>query len=211
VHEYGHVLAINAAGSGPGRIHIVPFFGGAATMARPPATQFKAVLIALAGPMFGLAATLPFFAAAWLTGQRLWFEGAFFIAAMNLLNLVPAPPLDGSKALGPVLGRIHPWLERVVLAAIAALAVVWAVANREWIIGAFVGVTLIGSLVRPMGRSAATPLAGNEMLASFAFYVATGLIAMAVLQAAGPTAWGSPARWPSSPASEAPADGHPYR
>ena len=50
VHEYGHVLAINALGCGPGRIRIIPFVGGAATMQRTPATDFKGVLIALAGP-----------------------------------------------------------------------------------------------------------------------------------------------------------------
>src|SRR3954468_24059053 len=63
VHEYGHVLAINAVGAGPGRIHIVPFFGGAASWSRPPSSEFKSVLIALAGPVFGLVAMAPFFMA----------------------------------------------------------------------------------------------------------------------------------------------------
>ena len=112
VHEIGHVLVINWAGSGPSRIRIIPFFGGAATMARPPLTDFKGVLIALAGPAFGLLATLPFFALAAWTGDAAWKQGAFVVAAINLLNLAPAPPLDGSKALGPLLARVHPMLER---------------------------------------------------------------------------------------------------
>ncbi|HWA60082.1 MAG TPA: M50 family metallopeptidase [Caulobacteraceae bacterium] len=184
VHEYGHVLAINAAGSGPGRIHVVPFFGGAATMARPPQSEFKSVLIALAGPAFGLIAAVPFFAAAWTTGDAHWFEGAFFIAAINLLNLVPAPPLDGSKALGPVLGRIHPMLERAVLVAIGAAAALWAVTHGEWLLAMVVGVTIGSSLTAPRLRPPTAPLAANEILASLALYVAAVMICLAVLQGA---------------------------
>src|SRR5579862_9802673 len=97
VHEYGHVLAINALGYGPGRIQIIPFFGGAATPRRPPASEFHGVLIALAGPMFGLLAMAPFFVAYAVTGAGFWLGGALFVASINLLNLAPVAPLDGSK------------------------------------------------------------------------------------------------------------------
>src|ERR1700760_872186 len=40
VHELGHMAVINALGCGPSRIHIIPFLGGAATMRRPPRTEF---------------------------------------------------------------------------------------------------------------------------------------------------------------------------
>jgi len=68
VHEIGHLIVINLAGSGPSRIRVIPFFGGAASMARPPLTDFRGVLIALAGPVFGLLAALPFFGLAAWTG-----------------------------------------------------------------------------------------------------------------------------------------------
>ena len=113
VHEFGHVLVINWAGAGPSRIRIIPFFGGAATMSRAPDSDFKGVLIALAGPVFGLLAALPFFGPrrahrrARLAGRRLLHRRAQPASTSR-----PPPPLDGSKALGPALARIHPLLER---------------------------------------------------------------------------------------------------
>jgi hypothetical protein len=70
VHEFGHLMVINWAGAGPSRIRIIPFFGGAATMSRIPDSDFKGVLIALAGPAFGLLFALPFWGLAAATGQR---------------------------------------------------------------------------------------------------------------------------------------------
>lgn len=183
VHEYGHVLAINALGSGPGRIHIIPFFGGAATMSRPPASEFKGVLIALAGPVFGLVAMSPFLLAyAFMSDARL-LSGALFIAGINLLNLVPVPPLDGSKALGPALGRIHPWLERGVLIALAALALDWAITHRQIALGAVVALAAVRMIFGPAAlRPASTPLTWPQWGAALGLYaLAIGLCAAAVL------------------------------
>ena len=73
----------------------MPFLGGAASPARAPESEFKDVPISLAGPVFGLVAVAPFFAAWMLTAENRWLSGALMIVAINLLNLVPAPPLDG--------------------------------------------------------------------------------------------------------------------
>ena len=62
VHEYGHVLAMNALGMGPARIYIIPFFGGLAKSQRLPQSEWHGVLVSLAGPAFGLLAAIPFFA-----------------------------------------------------------------------------------------------------------------------------------------------------
>ena len=84
-------------------------------MPRPPDSDFKGVLIALAGPTFGLLAAVPFFLAARQTGDPPGSAAPSSSAVINLLNLAPAPPLDGSKALGPALARIHPLVERAAL------------------------------------------------------------------------------------------------
>ena len=59
--------------------------------------------MSLAGPAFGLLAMIPFVAAWAVMGHGEWLAGAFFIAMLNLVNLVPAPPLDGSKVLMSLL------------------------------------------------------------------------------------------------------------
>ena len=186
VHEFGHVLAMNALGSGPGRIVIVPFVGGAAIPKRAPSTEFRGVLIALAGPVFGLLAMAPFFVTYALTGQEMWLGGAFFIAVINLINLAPAPPLDGSKAFGPALAWVHPWVERGALILIGAAVVLWAVRQGSWIFALFVGLGVLGAVrsgrLRPASRRLTTP----EWLASLALYAAALVLCLgAVLFAVG--------------------------
>jgi len=171
VHEFGHLMVINWAGCGPSRIRIIPFFGGAATLQRAPDSDFKGVLIALAGPAFGLVAAIPFWLLAEATGVRAWLAGAFFVGSLNLINLAPAAPLDGSKALGPALARIHPCLERAALGVIALLALAWALQRGSWL---FAGVIAFGALRAFTTGSARPPsraLNAVEWAASVALYV----------------------------------------
>jgi Zn-dependent protease len=176
VHEFGHLLVINAMGFGPSRIRIIPFLGGAATMQRPPDTDFKGVVIALAGPVFGLLAAIPFFIATYETGDPRWAGGAVFIGLINLINLAPAPPLDGAKALGPALARIHPVVEKAALVMVGIAAVAWAVSTRNWIFGAFVGIATLGALRAPTLRAAARRLSTGEWIAAVGLW----LIALAL-------------------------------
>ena len=170
VHEFGHVLVINWAGSGPSRIRIIPFFGGVATMETPPDTELKGVLIALSGPVFGLLAALPFLGlAAWFADPA-WLTGAFVIAGFNLLNLAPAPPLDGSKALGPVLARIHPLVERAALLVVGVGAVAWTFSRGSWLIALFIGLSVFASLRAVQLRPAARPLSWGEWALGLALY-----------------------------------------
>jgi Zn-dependent protease len=181
VHEYGHVLAMNRLGCGPARIVIIPFLGGAAIPARAPSTEFHDVVISLAGPVFGLLAMIPFGAAWWWTGNPEWLGGAFFVAFINLLNLAPAPPLDGSKALGPALARIHPNVERGALVAVGGIAVFWAVSRGSWIMAAFLGLSVLGSLRRGAFRPHSKKLSGREFYYSLAMYVAAAVLCVGAL------------------------------
>lgn len=181
VHEFGHVLAINALGCGPGRMQIVPFLGGAAYPARLPDTEFKGVLIALAGPVFGLVALSPFLVAFAATGQERWLGAAFLIAVINLINLAPAPPLDGSKAFGPALARIHPALERAALLVVGGLAVFWAVTRGSWIFAVFVGLGVLGALQRGRLRPWTRELTGAEWAGAVLLYAGSVALCLAAV------------------------------
>ena len=181
VHEYGHVLAINAAGVGPGRIRIIPFVGGAATMQRAPDSDFKGVLISLAGPTFGLIAAIPFFFLARQTGDGRWLGGAFFVGLINLINLAPAPPLDGSKALGPALARIHPIVEKFALILVGVAAVIVAVRTGNWIIGAFIGIATLGAFRAQTLRAPARPLRATEWIGSVGLWLIALALCMGVI------------------------------
>ncbi|HZV83643.1 MAG TPA: site-2 protease family protein [Brevundimonas sp.] len=172
VHEYGHVLAMNALGMGPARIYIIPFLGGVAKSQRLPASEWHGVLVSLAGPAFGLLAAIPFFGLFIATGQGMWLQGVFIIALINLVNLAPAPPLDGSKALGPVLARIHPMVEKAAMVAVGVIVVIWGVTNGSYIFAAFLALALIGHLRRGAWRPDGRPLTGVESLRSVGLYLA---------------------------------------
>jgi Zn-dependent protease len=184
VHEFGHLAAINALGCGPGRILIIPFFGGAATMTRAPDTEFKSVLIALAGPVAGLIATSPFFLLFAFTGDQRWLGGAFFVAVINLFNLAPAPPLDGAKALGPVLAWIHPWLERGVLILIGAVVVIWAVPRGSYILAVVAGLSLLRAAMGKAFRAPARRMTRTEWASAAGLCVAAVGLCLATTFAA---------------------------
>lgn len=179
VHEYGHVLAMNRLGMGPARIYIIPFLGGLAKGQRPPATEWHGVLVSLAGPAFGMLAMLPLLAVWAFTGHPEWLIGAFFVALINLVNLAPAPPLDGSHALGPVLARVHPMLEQLALLAIGAAVVGWGLFTGRYILAVFVGLAVLGRLRSGHGRRGETPLTGREAGISLALYLATAAVCIA--------------------------------
>ncbi|MBU1385910.1 MAG: peptidase M50 [Alphaproteobacteria bacterium] len=180
VHEYGHVLAMNRLGMGPARIYIIPFLGGVAKSQRLPHSEWHGVLVSLAGPAFGLLAAIPLFAGFVVTGQAAWLLGAAVIAALNLINLAPAPPLDGSKALGPVLARVHPMLERVAMIAIGALVVWWGVMTGRWPLAIFLAIALIGHLKRGAWRPDGRPLTIREAVSSVGLFIATAAACAAV-------------------------------
>lgn len=173
VHEYGHVLAMNRYGMGPARIYIIPFLGGAARGQREAPSEWLGVLVSLAGPAFGLLAMGPFVLLWALTGEAIWMAGALFIALINLVNLAPAPPLDGSRALGPVLARIHPMLEKVALIAVGVGVVYWGVTNGAFIFAAFLAVAVIAHLRRGAWRAEAGPLSWPEAGKSVVLYLIT--------------------------------------
>lgn len=184
VHEYGHVLAMNRLGMGPARIYIIPFLGGVAKSQRLPQSEWHGVLVSLAGPAFGLLAAIPFLGLYIATGQAIWLQGVFIIAFINLINLAPAPPLDGSKALGPVLARIHPMLEKIVVGLIGAVVVLWGVTNGSWIFAAFLALALIGHLRRGAWRPDGRRLEWAEAGRSVGLFLITAAACMGVALAA---------------------------
>jgi Zn-dependent protease len=184
VHEYGHVLAMNRLGMGPARIYIIPFLGGVAKSQRLPSSEWDGVLVSLAGPAFGMLATIPFLGLYALTGQPDWLVGVLVIAALNLVNLAPAPPLDGSKALGPVLARVHPMLERVVIFLIGAVVVLWGISNGSWIFAGFLALSLYAHLRRGDWRPDGRPLTGRESGYSLGLFLAALLLCGGVALAA---------------------------
>jgi Zn-dependent protease len=152
-HELGHWAGMRAFGYRDTSIFLVPFFGGLATGQRAEATATQRLLVALLGPVPGLALGL----AIW---SRLDLEGTLFHSATadqvaawtastlvwaNFLNLLPVLPLDGGRIAHLLFFTRRPGLELVFrVVAVAALAT-WGLAFDEPVItvlAAFSGWTL---------------------------------------------------------------------
>lgn len=98
VHEMGHYVAVKRRGL---RADLPVFFPGLGAYVRwysMGVSREELSAIALAGPLYGLAAALACLALAWGTHSALLLVLANVGAWINLFNLLPAFGLDGAQA-----------------------------------------------------------------------------------------------------------------
>jgi Zn-dependent protease len=96
VHELGHVVAAKAYGLPVSAPTFIPFMGAYVTHAMPMSSYSHAI-IALAGPLAGGLGGWACYYLALTVGGHWLMAVALYTFALNLLNLLPVPPLDGSK------------------------------------------------------------------------------------------------------------------
>ena len=141
VHEMGHVAAIRRYGIAATAPMFIPGFGALVRLKQAPVTPRENARIGLAGPIWGLGASVAAALAGQVAGSPLAMAIAHTGAWINILNLAPVWQLDGSRGFAS-LTRPHRWI------ATAALAVAWML-TRD-------GVVLLVLLVA-VGRTAVTP------------------------------------------------------
>lgn len=107
-HEQGHVWAMRRCGVPTKGFYLLPFVGGAAVALKEAKQQRQQVIIVLMGPAWGFALALAVFALYSLTGVPFFAASAWFMAMVNLFNLLPVNPLDGGRLLVAVAGSIGP-------------------------------------------------------------------------------------------------------
>lgn len=96
VHELGHVISARCYGLPVSAPTFIPFFGAYVTHGLPMSSYSHAI-IALAGPLAGgLGGWVCYYIAVAL-GAHWLMAVALYTFALNLINLAPVPPLDGSK------------------------------------------------------------------------------------------------------------------
>ncbi len=98
-HELGRGYALRYFGITSKGLYLVPFYGGFAMRDEQVTTRWQAVVIALAGPSFGLLMTLFYMFAYGLTYNLLFAALASFSALLSLFNLLPVLPLAGGHVL----------------------------------------------------------------------------------------------------------------
>lgn len=134
VHEMGHVWALQKLGIRASAPMFVPGLGAFVRLKQYPASAREDARVGLAGPLWGLAAALAFYAAFLATGWASLGGIARFAAWINLFNLLPVWQLDGGRGFR-ALGRPA----RIAIA--ASMFVMW-VATHEGLLlllGIFAG------------------------------------------------------------------------
>jgi Zn-dependent protease len=154
VHEMGHVWELRRYGISASAPMFVPGLGAFVALREHPLTPRIDARIGLAGPMWGLAANLAFYAAWLATGSKLWLAIASVDAMIHMFNMVPVWQLDGSRGFASLSRR-----QRYVAAgALLALGV-----------GTGSGMTVVAALVA--GWRCFTPAPQEEDWRGLATYV----------------------------------------
>jgi Zn-dependent protease len=126
-HELGHALVMRLSGMKVRGVVFVPLFGAATLPEHSFSTRNDEARVSLAGPATGLFSA-GVLAIVLVAGPPAWMgPGAVGIAllwalAVNLLNLVPMPPLDGGRVLACLCAGL-PAAPRAVVAFVPIVAV----------------------------------------------------------------------------------------
>lgn len=164
VHEMGHVAALRRLGIAATAPMFVPGLGAFVRMKQYPQSAREDARVGLAGPRWGLFATVAAALAFWGTGAALFGAVARFSAWLNLFNLLPVPPLDGGRGFR-ALARGERW------GVVAAMAGAWAVTGE--------GLLVLLALAGAVRAAAGTPAAQRDRDA-FLEYVALVLLLAAL-------------------------------
>lgn len=106
-HESGHIWAMKRCGVKTKGIYFLPFIGAAAVADEKFPSRGAEVFIAIMGPIWGLLLAL-FTAFIYISTKNPFFAAAAsWMAAINLLNLLPINPLDGGRIMKSIAYSIN--------------------------------------------------------------------------------------------------------
>lgn len=127
IHEMGHLVELRKRRMAADPPVFIPGLGAFVPMRTRPATPSDDAQIGLAGPLWGLGASVAALLAYLATDLKFWGEVAEFSATLNLFNLAPVWQLDGSRGFH-AMTRTQRWLVLAVIAATFAVTRHWPVA-----------------------------------------------------------------------------------
>lgn len=163
IHEIGHVFALTRFGIPAQAPMFIPGLGAYVRMDKYPANEIEDARVGLAGPIWGLGATIACLAAFLATTSEYWRAVAHVSATLNLFNLLPLWQLDGGRGF-----RSLNEVQRILATIVVLLA--WGVS----------GDGLLVLLAIAAGFRSFTPAGRGDWtgLAQYSFLVATLTAAM---------------------------------
>ncbi|MFL5608581.1 MAG: site-2 protease family protein [Gemmatimonadaceae bacterium] len=106
VHEMGHVSALRRYGVKAGAPMFIPGVGAFVRLGEALHSDWENAMVGLAGPLWGLGATVVSYAAYLATDRPIFAAIAHSAAWLNLFNLLPVWQLDGGRGFA-AMSRTH--------------------------------------------------------------------------------------------------------
>jgi Zn-dependent protease len=130
VHELGHVFVAWRQGLPISAPVFIPFMGAVIFQKREADSAWAQAWMGIGGPIGGTVGALACHGIFLVTQNPLFLGLAYVGYFLNLLNLMPAIPLDG----GWIVGAISPWLWLVGLVGLATLMFTGIINNPIFIL-----------------------------------------------------------------------------
>jgi len=99
VHELGHYVEARRQGLDPSLPVFVPFLGAYVALRNAPFDPWRNALVSLAGPVLGGLGAAAVLVVGEMRDDRFLLALAYTGFFLNLINMVPAGPLDGGHVL----------------------------------------------------------------------------------------------------------------
>jgi Zn-dependent protease len=170
IHEMGHVAALLRFGIPASAPMFIPGFGAFVRLHQYPANPGEDARVGLAGPLWGLGATIVCAAAWYMTGSQTWAAIAQVSAFLNLFNLMPVWQLDGGRGFR-ALSKMQRWI------ACAALGGLYALTSSGLLI-----IVLILGIVRALSKDA--PQEPDQPMLLLYVFLATALSYLSLIPVA---------------------------
>ncbi len=120
VHELGHVAWCHRFGIPVSAPMLMPGVGAFVRLRHRPVDAHEDAIIGLAGPRWGLGASVAALIPALAWHSAAWRSIAWWGALVNLLNLIPFAALDGGRAFRALSRNQRNWVAALLAAAWAA-------------------------------------------------------------------------------------------
>jgi len=140
VHELGHVAWCRRFGIAVSAPMLVPGVGAFVRLRHRPVDAHEDAVIGLAGPRWGLGASVVALLPALAWHSAAWRSIAWWGAIVNLLNLIPFAALDGGRAFRALSRNQRNWVA-------GSLAVAW-LAGAGWPCAVLAGAAAVRSADR---------------------------------------------------------------
>lgn len=144
-HECGHLYAAKYMGLKTNGLYIIPFVGGVSLIAGKYQRYSQMSFVLLAGPIAGAILSLIFYLLYLCTGNVFIGTSAYWMAWLNLFNLIPLAMLDAGQLVEAILYSINDKVAAVFLTASYAIGAILIgqinIFIAAWII--FLGVSVV--------------------------------------------------------------------